>query len=275
VAHWFTLHVSIRSTTVIASIAWQLVASAFPLAFLSNPVTYILLRICLTLEATGICNGAWVIADIHRKAAGFQKDEIYVGTAQDRANMGKADSVGHVSEVGHLGGSAFPANHMLPTHEYEADYLSQRAKIVANIKDLRTLMDDAGTSDERAVYESSLNHELAALKRINGQQQGDFASRVSGVKDLEAGTDDDQTQWFLIHYCDYDVVVLCVSSDNDFLIYCDRRLCEQVIYIILFFFSIAYFPFCSRLFIPHHWFCEALGVAGERLKICCMNGEER
>merc|ERR1712061_857204 len=68
-------------TTIIASIAWQLVASAFPLAFLSTPITYFLLRICLALEYTGVCNGAWVLASIHKTIAGFQKDEVYIGTA--------------------------------------------------------------------------------------------------------------------------------------------------------------------------------------------------
>merc|ERR1712045_456936 len=51
-------------TTILASITWQLVAGAFPVAFLSTPITYILLRICLILEGTGICNGAWVIAGV-------------------------------------------------------------------------------------------------------------------------------------------------------------------------------------------------------------------
>merc|ERR1711988_1154817 len=32
-------------TTIIGSISWQLVASTFPIAFLSNPLTYILLRL--------------------------------------------------------------------------------------------------------------------------------------------------------------------------------------------------------------------------------------
>merc|ERR1719265_1746582 len=44
-------------TTIIGSIAWQLVASAFPLVFLSNPIVYVFLRWCLFLEATGICSG--------------------------------------------------------------------------------------------------------------------------------------------------------------------------------------------------------------------------
>jgi len=78
-------------TTVLASVSWQLVASAFPIAFLSNPLTYALLRWCLFLESTGICNGAWVLAAIHKKIAGFQRDEAYIGTAEDRAKSGNVD----------------------------------------------------------------------------------------------------------------------------------------------------------------------------------------
>jgi len=78
-------------TTIVASIAWQLVASAFPLTMLGNPVTYVLLRLCLFLEATGICNGAYVIAWIHKKVAGFQRDEVYIGTAEERREKDMAD----------------------------------------------------------------------------------------------------------------------------------------------------------------------------------------
>jgi Silicon transporter len=42
-------------TTVVASITWQLVASAFPMAFLSTPITYVFMRFCLLLEWTGLC----------------------------------------------------------------------------------------------------------------------------------------------------------------------------------------------------------------------------
>jgi len=79
--------------TIVGSISWQLVASAFPIAFLNSPITYVLLRWCLFLEATGICMGAWVLAAIHRKIAGFQRDEVYIGTAEERAaqNMGDAE----------------------------------------------------------------------------------------------------------------------------------------------------------------------------------------
>jgi hypothetical protein len=77
--------------TILGSISWQLVASAFPIAFLSNPVTYILLRWCLFLESTGICQGAWVLAAVHKKIAGFQRDEVYIGTAEERAKQDMGD----------------------------------------------------------------------------------------------------------------------------------------------------------------------------------------
>merc|ERR1719189_579329 len=97
-------------TTIVASISWQLVASAFPLAFMNSPVTYILLRICLLLEATGICSAAWVLAFIHKRFAGFQYDEVYIGTPEERAAQQKADRDDDVrEEPGHLAGSGFPA----------------------------------------------------------------------------------------------------------------------------------------------------------------------
>ena len=79
-------------TTILGSISWQLVASAFPIAFLSNPLTYVFLRICLALEASGLASGAWVLAAIHKHFAGFQHDELYIGTPEERAkNYSKKD----------------------------------------------------------------------------------------------------------------------------------------------------------------------------------------
>ena len=77
--------------TIAGSIAWQLVASCFPITFMRSPITYALLRICLLLEGTGICQGAWVIADIHKAFAGFKRDEEYIGTAEERAGLNMKD----------------------------------------------------------------------------------------------------------------------------------------------------------------------------------------
>jgi hypothetical protein len=77
--------------TVVGSISWQLVASAFPIAFMANPLTYILLRIALGIEFTGICNGAWVVANLIAKLGGYQRDEVYIGTAEERAAKDMGD----------------------------------------------------------------------------------------------------------------------------------------------------------------------------------------
>ena len=84
-------------TTIVASIGWRLVAAAFPLAFIRNPFTYILLRWCLFLEGTGMCNASYVIAWVHKKVAGFQVDEVYIGTAEERRAKDHADSASVVS----------------------------------------------------------------------------------------------------------------------------------------------------------------------------------
>eukprot|EP00543_Licmophora_paradoxa_P006828 CAMPEP_0202446954 /NCGR_PEP_ID=MMETSP1360-20130828/5558_1 /ASSEMBLY_ACC=CAM_ASM_000848 /TAXON_ID=515479 /ORGANISM="Licmophora paradoxa, Strain CCMP2313" /LENGTH=506 /DNA_ID=CAMNT_0049063745 /DNA_START=52 /DNA_END=1572 /DNA_ORIENTATION=- len=89
-------------TTILGSISWQLVASAFPIAMLSNPFTYVFLNICLLLEATGLCSGAWVLAAIHKKIAGFQRDEVYIGTAEERAAQDAKDTSDNINGgVGH------------------------------------------------------------------------------------------------------------------------------------------------------------------------------
>jgi len=72
-------------TTTIASIAWQLVASAFPMAFMSSPIGFILLKFCLFLEWTGLCQGSWVVALVQRRIIGYKRDEVYIGTAEERA----------------------------------------------------------------------------------------------------------------------------------------------------------------------------------------------
>jgi len=72
---------------VVASVSWRLIASAFPLVFFKNPIPYFFLRFCLVLEMTGLLHGAWVIAAIIKKVTGVQRDEVYIGTAEERAKQ--------------------------------------------------------------------------------------------------------------------------------------------------------------------------------------------
>jgi silicon transporter len=103
-------------TTILASISWQLAASAFPIAFLNNPVTYVLLVIALILEFIGICSGAWVIARIIKSVLGYQYDEVYVGTPEERManNHGDRDVFAQ-QEVG-MGGGGW-GGHLVGSHD--------------------------------------------------------------------------------------------------------------------------------------------------------------
>merc|ERR1712071_645883 len=99
------------------NITWQLAASAFPIAFLNNPVTYLLLVIALFLEFTGLCSGAWVLARIQKQACGFQYDEVYVGTPEERLANNHGDrEMTAAQDVGHLTGGGF-AGHICGSHD--------------------------------------------------------------------------------------------------------------------------------------------------------------
>merc|ERR1712127_711946 len=104
-------------TTILASISWQLAASAYPIAFLNLPFTYILLVVALFLEWTGLCSGAWVLARIQKSVAGMQYDEVYIGTPEERmANNHGDKAMTAAQDVGHLAGGGF-AGHLAGSHD--------------------------------------------------------------------------------------------------------------------------------------------------------------
>jgi len=72
-------------TTLVGSLAWRIIASSFPVAFLSNPLIYIIIRLCLILEASGICSAAWFLAYVQKFVMNYQLDRVFIGTAEDRA----------------------------------------------------------------------------------------------------------------------------------------------------------------------------------------------
>jgi hypothetical protein len=71
-------------TTIVASIAWQLVG--LPYRLLVNPFTYIFLRICLFFGL--LVSGAWVLLR-QQTIAGYQRDEVW--HAEERAAKDHAD----------------------------------------------------------------------------------------------------------------------------------------------------------------------------------------
>jgi len=173
------------TTTILGSIAWQLVAGAFPIAFLSNPVVYLFLQIALGLEATGICAGAWFLALIQKKITGFQFDEVYVGTAEERAAKNHGDDVG-------AGGLDLGTNVLaatvhagtIETEWVEGGYTERLNIILRNIADLRENIKEAVTEEEKDAFREALKMEVHHLQRTNKQQENSM--RNLEVVDEEA-----------------------------------------------------------------------------------------
>jgi len=76
--------------TVLGSLIWRVVASSYPLLFLSNPLVYIILRACFLLEATGICSASWLIALAMKSVFGLKSDDEYLGKDDDEEEIENA-----------------------------------------------------------------------------------------------------------------------------------------------------------------------------------------
>jgi hypothetical protein len=70
-------------TTIMASLIWRIIAASYPIVFLSNPIVYILIRLCLYIEMSGICSSAWILAYVHTKLMNYKNDEIYMSGSHD------------------------------------------------------------------------------------------------------------------------------------------------------------------------------------------------
>jgi hypothetical protein len=69
-------------TTIVASLMWRIIASSFPVAFLSNPLIYVIIRLCLLMEKSGVCSAAWVLARYHKPLVNYQPDEVHLEGAE-------------------------------------------------------------------------------------------------------------------------------------------------------------------------------------------------
>jgi silicon transporter len=173
-------------TTILGSISWQLVASAFPIAFLSNPIVFILLNIALAIEFTGICAASWFFGSIHKKVAGFQLDEVYVGTAEERAAGEKPDRSMHVGRDFTMGTNVLVApknweNAIKNLEPLPESFSKRRERVLSNIKNMKEASKDA-SEEEKAIYDSSIAAELKTLQQLNEEEDNEAAP----VKDIES-----------------------------------------------------------------------------------------
>eukprot|EP00980_Cylindrotheca_fusiformis_P016473 scaffold4905_cov98-Cylindrotheca_fusiformis.AAC.8 len=181
-------------TTILASIAWQLVASAFPIAFLSNPIVYIMLRIVLLIQSTGICASAWFLGMIHKKIAGFQEDEVYVGTAEERAAGEKPDHSVHPGREFTMGTNVLNDgrnwDEAIANLSALETFSVKLERMLKNIRELREMINSSDISaEERTTFEKALAIEVRALDKLNAEEEE--ATNKSEGKDTEASKETD------------------------------------------------------------------------------------
>jgi hypothetical protein len=163
------------ATTILASITWQLVASAFPIGFLSNPLVYVFLRWCLFLEATGLLSGAWVLAACHKRIAGFQYDEVYIGTPEEREARAMADQEKSQHETPGLAG--VPA-HKVGEHAFnESDF-----RVTGTVERLGKEVHDLKGQIQR------MQQRMQMMVGTDDTPSGDAPAST----DVSAGTDDEK-----------------------------------------------------------------------------------
>ncbi|KAL3915667.1 MAG: hypothetical protein SGILL_005539 [Bacillariaceae sp.] len=187
-------------TTILGSISWQLVASAFPIAFLSNPVVYLFLQLALLLEATGICAAAWFLGLIQKKIMGFQYDENYVGTPEERAEQKHADDP---EALDNLDMGTNVLMHPVGSHDFpdmilhrfeEGTYTERRERILTNIKDIREQIRLSQSDEEKEMFRKELKDEIKSLQALNDVEDDEFCGgqtstgSPSDSDDLEAGS---------------------------------------------------------------------------------------
>jgi hypothetical protein len=73
-------------TTCIGCLIWRIIASSYPLMFMSNPLIYGITQLCLAMEFSGICAASWALGGVHRAIAGFKEDSFYLRKYDAAAN---------------------------------------------------------------------------------------------------------------------------------------------------------------------------------------------
>ncbi|KAG7344610.1 silicon transporter [Nitzschia inconspicua] len=67
--------------TIFASLSWRVTANFFPMLYLGSPLSIWIIRLCLLVDASGICDAAWVFAKIVSYLVGYKSDDYYIAAA--------------------------------------------------------------------------------------------------------------------------------------------------------------------------------------------------
>merc|ERR1712238_595550 len=87
-------------------------------------------------EMTGLLHGAWVIAAIIKKVTGVQRDEVYIGTAEERAKQSttKDDSQFVHAEPGKIIAGNDVGDAEPPVVSFDADDKAEKTEL--ELKDI-------------------------------------------------------------------------------------------------------------------------------------------
>ncbi len=79
-------------STIFASLSWRVTANFFPMLYLGSPFSIWIIRLCLIVEGTGICDAAWTLAKIPAYIVGYKSDNEWIsGSATDSSSDSSDD----------------------------------------------------------------------------------------------------------------------------------------------------------------------------------------
>ena len=73
-------------STIFASLCWRVTANFFPMLYLGSPFSIWIIRLCLIVEGTGICDAAWTLAKIPAYIVGYKSDDEWISSATDASS---------------------------------------------------------------------------------------------------------------------------------------------------------------------------------------------
>jgi len=76
-------------STIFASLSWRVTANFFPMLYLGSPCSIWIIRLCLVVEGTGICDAAWALAKIPAYIIGYKSDDEWIALAASKDDDNK------------------------------------------------------------------------------------------------------------------------------------------------------------------------------------------
>ena len=172
-------------TTIVASLAWRIVASSFALMFMSNPLIYLIIRVCLLLEKTGICSASWLLALIQKEVVSFQPDEVYVGIVDDETTVpGDSDVCASVWDASRRAGQVIAQSNLIDLQAWvdrHQDLPDDEPRLIHPMSLANTVTFMGKATRELQIYSSPDNADDESMDGLVLDREGGKANPVSSI----------------------------------------------------------------------------------------------